>query len=175
MITNEQIRQAIEDCNEKGYPVRVRDISYILLCDKIEDRSAVYKMVFGMDEDFNIDKAEDFDKSDSIINLRKYILSNFYNDLDISFEENKREMVRLIETAKLAMDEGWMKAGESLKLQTELRVKLNDKFKVSDENQEQMIVVNTKFNSICEHCGHEISVPTKEYLMEKYNLVEKEN
>ena len=54
-----------------------------------------------------------------------------------------------------------------------ISVKLNDKFQVQGEVKEQLIVVNTKFNAICGSCGREIYIPTKEDLMEKYNLVEK--
>lgn len=67
-----------------------------------------------------------------------------------------------------------MSAKDGVKAEIEIRSKLNDKFKVSEEGGQQYIIVEQKFNSICE-CGREISVPTKEDLMKKYNLVEKDN
>ena len=62
---------------------------------------------------------------------------------------------------------------DGLKILADLSVKLNDKFNVTSEEKDQMIVVNKKYNSICQ-CGRELYIPTKEDLMDKYNLVEKE-
>ena len=35
------------------------------------------------------------------------------------------------------------------------------------------IIVNKKFNSICPKCGCELYIPTKKDLMEKYNLTDR--
>ena len=44
MITNEQIRQTINDCTKAGHAVGMRDISYVLLCKHYEDNSFPYEM-----------------------------------------------------------------------------------------------------------------------------------
>ena len=63
---------------------------------------------------------------------------------------------------------------DGLKILAQISTTLNDKFKVSSEDVQQRIFVNKKFNSICSNCGKELYIPTKEDLMEKYDLVEKE-
>ena len=71
-----------------------------------------------------------------------------------------------------AMENGEKDKKDGLKILTDISVKLNDKFSVNDTNNQRVVIVNKKFNAICD-CGREIYVPTKEDLMEKYNLIEK--
>ena len=70
------------------------------------------------------------------------------------------------------MQNGEIEKKDGLKILTDISVKLNDKFSVNDTNNQRVVIVNKKFNAICD-CGREIYVPTKEDLMEKYNLIEK--
>ena len=70
------------------------------------------------------------------------------------------------------MENGEIDKKDGLKILTDISVKLNDKFSVNDTNNQRVVIVNKKFNAICD-CGREIYVPTKEDLMEKYNLIEK--
>ena len=49
-----------------------------------------------------------------------------------------------------------------------LRIKLNDKFKVAADVRDSVVVVEHKYNSVCEYCGHEIAVPSEEELIKKY-------
>ena len=182
MITNKQIRQIIKDCDKAGYKIRLRDISYVLLTKSIEDKQTIYTMLFGADKDFNEEYANTFDNTLAIAYLRDYMEFNYYekksntkkDDKDISFEENKAEIIKLIEDTQQALKEGSIKTSDALKIQADLRVKLNDKFNVAEELQEQIVVVNTKYNAICPTCGHETYIPTKEDLMNEYNLIEKE-
>jgi uncharacterized protein YjgD (DUF1641 family) len=130
----------------------------------------------------NDTEIELYDQSKSIAFLKTYLKdeeasgnkSRKKKGSDISFDENKEEMIRLIKEAQEALERGEIEAKDALKIQADLRVKLNDKFSVKDETQEQLVVVNIKFNDVCS-CGREIYVPTKEDLMEKYNLIEKPN
>ena len=91
---------------------------------------------------------------------------------DISFEENKEYMLKLKADTEKAMEDGEIDKKDGLKILTDISVKLNDKFSVNDTNNQRVVIVNKKFNAICD-CGREIYVPTKEDLMEKYNLIEK--
>jgi hypothetical protein len=92
---------------------------------------------------------------------------------DITFEENKAYMLKFKKDIEKAIEDGEMEKKDGYKALADISVKLNDKFQVQGEVKEQLIVVNTKFNAICGSCGREIYIPTKEDLMEKYNLVEK--
>lgn len=184
MITNEQIRQTINDCSKAGHSVGMRDLSYVLLCRHYEDRATAYRILFGLDADFNADYAYTYDQTASINYLRDYVDFNLNTDditkkkkkkvsssEDISFEENKAEILNLIKATKQAFERGEIEAKDALKIEADLRVKLNDKFGANEQVQDQVVHVFTKYNSICS-CGREIYIPTKEDLMGKYGLVE---
>lgn len=189
MITNEQIRQTITDCTKAGHAIGMRDVSYVLLCKHYEDRSTAYRILFGLDADYNPDYASTYDQTGDMNYLRDYIELNLSDETqkkkkrrrtieedDISFEENKAEIIRLIKQTQEELAAGNIEAKDALKIQADLRVKLNDKFSVTEDNREQVVIVNQKYDSICSRCGVEIARRpiTKEEAMEMYDLVEKE-
>lgn len=177
MITNEKLETIINDSKKAGYDIRIRDVSYVLLCRFIVDTHVVYKSIFGAStNDAEIDV---YDQSKQINFLKNYLKDitpistsgRKKKESDISFDENKEEMIKLIKETQDAMDRGEIEAKDGLKIQADLRVKINDKFGVKEESTEQLVIVNKKYNEICS-CGREIYIPTKEDLMEKYNLIE---
>lgn len=181
MISNDKISTIIEDCKNLGYQIRVRDISFLILSKHYEDVNVAYKAIFGSDVSDSV--IESYIKSSEITFLKTYFESNniiksnkkgkkkLSVDDDITFDENKAEIINLIKETQKALEEGKIKSADALKIQADLRVKLNDKFSVKDDNQDNIVQVSVKYNSICS-CGREIYIPTKEDLMEKYNLIE---
>lgn len=173
MITEKKIKEIVDDCKKKGFSVKVRDIAYVLLCERIEDHKIVYMTLFG-EAPKNI---KNLDNSPQITYLRDYMKYSMKDDkingvMRVSFEENRDSMIELLKQTQTAMDNGEIDKKDGLKILTDIRVKLNDKFNVSDNSQNSFVVVEPKFNSICE-CGREIYVPTKEDLMRQYDLIEK--
>ena len=81
-------------------------------------------------------------------------------------------MLKLKKDTELAMENHEIDKKDGLKILADLSTKLNDKFNVQADNVDQMVFVSCKFNSICESCGRELYIPTKEELMKKYNLIE---
>ncbi|MGN0930041.1 MAG: hypothetical protein ACI4N3_05360 [Alphaproteobacteria bacterium] len=183
MLTNEQLKNITEECAEKGYSVTVRDIAFIVLSNEFDDISVAYKAIFGSEPDFNISYATTYNETSSIKYLRSCINDNTFdigqikkkdsNYDDISFEENKAYLLKLKKDTERAMEKEEIEVKDGLKILADITVKLNDKFAVQDNSAEQMVIVNCKYNSVCE-CGREIYIPTKEDLMQKYNLIEKE-
>lgn len=189
MITNEQIRQTINDCTKAGHAVGMRDVSYVLLCRHYEDKATAYRILFGLDADFNADYAATYDQTASMNYLRDYIDFNLDEDAqkkkkkrkissddDISFEENKAEIIRLIKQTQEELALGNIEAKDALKIQADLRVKLNDKFGANEQVQDQVIYVHQKYDSICGRCGAEVARRpiSKEEAMEMYDLIEKD-
>lgn len=192
MITNEQIRQTVNDCTAAGHAVGMRDISYVLLCRHYEDKATAYRILYGLDADFNPEYAHTYDQTATIRYLRDYMELTLDMDSrsgrqkrgkripaedDISFEENKAEIIRLIKQTKEALEDGKIEAKDALRIEADLRVKLNDKFAVQADNQEQIVYVFEKFNDICPYCNHEISrrPMSIEEAKERYNLIERED
>ena len=179
MISNEQIKKAIEDCARANHTISVRDISYVLLSMQLDDSLVAYKCIFGNDYDYNQDYHATYDQTSAMSYLKSYVEFTLLKDKkkktkteDISFEENKAYMLGLKKQTEEAMAAGEIDKKDGLKILTDISTKLNDKFSVKDEVQDSIVQVYTKFNAICE-CGKEIYIPTKEDLMAKYNLVEK--
>ena len=54
MISNNKIKEILEQMSEKGFAIGVRDISYILLCRSYEDDIVAYKSLFGDGADTEI-------------------------------------------------------------------------------------------------------------------------
>lgn len=178
MLSNEQIKSIINECAKANHQVNVRDVSYCLLSMQLEDSFVAYKSLFGNDYDYSPEYHNTYDQTSAIVHLRTLIEFKLTSKKkvktteDISFEENKEYMLNLKRQTEEAMAAGEIDKKDGLKILTDISVKLNDKFNVSDSSQEQIVQVATKFNAICE-CGKEIYIPTKGDLMIKYNLVEK--
>lgn len=195
MITVKDIEKIINDASKMKLEVTVRDISYVLLFFDYSVKDIAYKSIF--DKDADSDTIEKYDKSKKVQFLKTYISSNYQKEevekkkrnkfkkesdidvdslaADITFEENKAKLILMLQKVNDLVKEGEMSAKDGVKAEIEIRSKLNDKFKVSDEGGQQYIIVEQKFNDICPYCSREISVPTKEDLMKKYNLIERED
>lgn len=178
MIDNEKIKSTIEHFREQGYNIRVRDIAYTLLSEMFADNKTAYQCLFGGDcegyDEYSTDGMRD--KLKDYLEKQGFIKS-ISTDADtggISFEENKREMEALLVKTQQAMDDGLVDPKDGLKIMADVRVKLNDKFKIERQQQERVIVVEKKFNHICDRFHVECYLPTKEDLMEMYNLTEKQ-
>lgn len=174
-MDNEQIKKTIEHFKESGETIRVRDIAYTLLSKMFADSKTAYQCLFGSEGYDEYADDEMRSKLEQYLSDAGYIRSVSTDDSgEITFEENKKEMERLLAKTQQAMDDGLVDPKDALKIMADIRVKLNDKFKVESKKQDRMIVVEKKYNHICERYRCECYLPTKEDLMEMYNLVEKE-
>ena len=178
MITNDKIKSIIDECKESRFGVTTRDIAYILLCKYIDDKVA-YKCVFGADRQFDANRHNDYKNSSAMSMLKQLVDAAVGQELafdrngDITFEENKAYMLKLKKDTEDAIENNEIDKKDGLKILADLSVKLNDKFQVREERIEQVVHVFTKFNAVCQ-CGREIYIPTKQDLMKKYNLIEKQ-
>lgn len=168
MLSNERINDIIEKCKKSGYTVRVRDVAYAILCHTIEDKAVIYKCLFG-----EYGSVEEYDGSRATTKVKELVTKAFgKTHEDISFEENKAYMLKLKKDTEDAIANHEIDKKDGLKILADLSTKLNDKFNVQADNVDQMVFVSCKFNSICESCGRELYIPSKEDLMKQYNLKE---
>ena len=181
-----EITKLIEDCKAVGFDVKMGDIIYALCVDDFKDKSIPYKSLFdknATDKDIRAYNKHKYTKF-----LKKYIDSTFLqkedilNDTeekdvtqkyaDMTFEENKDAMIKMIDELKIALDEGKIEYKDYAKMVTDLRTKLNDKFSVTEKQDDQRIIVYAKFNHICEWTHKECYLQTKEYAMKHWGLIE---
>ena len=182
-ISIEDIKKIIEDASKKGFKIGVRDIAFVVLLDAFENEDIAYKCLFGSESGFMQEYASVYARTGAVEYIKDYIdiLSSNNGSRgkkqdidDITFDENKAYMIKLKKDTEEAMANGEIEKKDALKILADISVKLNDKFNVKDANEDrQVVIVQNKFNAICE-CGREIYVPTKEEMMNKYNLIEKD-
>ena len=182
-ISIEDITKIIEDASKKGFKIGVRDIAFVVLLDVFENEDIAYKCLFGSESGFMQEYASVYARTGAVEYIKDYIdilstnngsRSKKQDVDDITFDENKSYMIKLKKDTEEAMANGEIEKKDALKILADISVKLNDKFNVKDANEDrQVVIVQNKFNAICE-CGREIYVPTKEEMMKKYNLVEKD-
>jgi hypothetical protein len=175
-MDNEQIKKTIENFKESGETIRVRDIAYTLLSKMFADSKTAYQCLFGTEGYDEYADDEMRSKLEQYMSDEGYIRS-VSTDADtggITFEQNRREMEILLEKTQQAMDDGLVDPKDALKIMADIRVKLNDKFKVESKQQARYIVVQKRYNNVCPHCNREIYIPSKQDLMEEYNLTEKQ-
>lgn len=176
MIDNDKIKGIIGHFREEGENVRVRDIAYTLLSEMFADTKTVYQCLFGGETD----GYDEYSSDPMRDTLRDYLVedgcirsvSADAGEGGITFEENKREMERLLAKTQKAMEDGVVDPKDGLKLIADIRVKLNDKFKMERQHQERQIIVEKKFDFVCPHTRRECYQLDKEYAMKKWDLIE---
>lgn len=185
-----EITKLIEDCKAVGFDVRMADIVYAICVGNFKDKSILYKTLFNKDTPEKEIRA--YNRNKYVKFLRKYVDSNFLNKKeeiinikgesdtskkyeDITFEENKDAMIRMISDLKDALDEGKIEYKDYSDRVSKLRIALNDKFSVSEKQNNQQVIVYAKFNHICEWTHKECYLQTKEYAMKRWGLIEDPN
>lgn len=178
-----EITKMIQDSKAVGYDITMKDISYVVMMESFEDKEVVYTILFGKESGETV---TDYESTKKMKFLKKYIKTNFVKTkkdsdaksslTDMSFEENKEQLIKNLQTIKEMRDKGELDAKDFIKLDIEIRTKLNDKFAVSEKQDDQRVIVYKKYNDICV-CGREIYRPTRDDIIEdlqkEYDLVPK--
>lgn len=160
MISNENIDEIMAAAEGNGYAITGDDIANAVLARFYEDRTRIR------------DDAEAYFATEVMKWLEKHLSDVVFNDAEITFEDNRKAMLGLIEKTKRDLAAGRIEAKDALKIETDLRVKLNDKFKVQEDTKDKVVIVEPKYNMVCRH-GYECYLPTKDDLMKMYDLVER--
>lgn len=171
MIQNKDIKDILASVAVEWPAVEERDIVYLILCDTFADKSTAARLAYGREQKRSVA----YDKG---IKVLAATLSPFgigvSSEDDVSREENKSALIKLLPRIKAAVDNGELDVRDGLKLETDIRVKLNDKFEMeADRGQKHLIVVPQKHDLICPHTNRECSkMPSKKACMEYYKLKE---
>lgn len=173
MIKKNDINDIL-DAMRKEYPnTNERDIAFIILCNEFSDRNLVFNLAYG----YNSPDVEDYISSDKISTLRSTLepYGIGIEKQSITRDENTSEMVKLLKKIQKEFKSGTIEAKDALKMESDIRVKLQAKFDVGDnKEQKRIIVVPQKHDLICPHTQRECcSMPTKEACITYYNLKEK--
>lgn len=177
-LTKEKVGEILTKASDEGLSLKVRDISYVLLTRYFADKSYAYRVCFGADADYSEEAINAYEEGEGYAFLKEALATvrdrgGVVYDEDITFEENKAYMLKLKKDTELAIESGEVDKKDGFKILSDISTRLNDKFAVQQTELQQQIYVSCKYNSICESCGKELYIPTKEQLMKEYGLVEK--
>ena len=179
-LTKEKVGEILTKASDEGLSLKVRDISYVLLTRYFADKSYAYRVCFGADADYSDEAINAYEEGDGYAFLKEVLatvrdMGNVTYDEDITFEENKAYMLKLKKDTEDAIAKGEVDKKDGLKILADLSVKLNDRFSVQAEVKDQIVIVEQKYNDVCEYCQHEVArrTMTKEEAMKEYNLVER--
>lgn len=173
MLSNENISDVLGAAGGSG-SLSLRDIAFLVLCDTISDKEAIYRIVY----EEPCSNAGSFISSDKMKSLAEALQPFGVGRKEyagISREENQSELIKMLDEIKSAMEAGDMERGQGLKMMADIRVKLQDKFDMeeSDNEQRHLIIVPQKHDLICPHTNRECTqMPSKEACIRYYGLSE---
>ena len=175
MIQNSDIQEIIETAKSDGFVVTEKDIAVLVMCERIADRSFIFRMIYNAEP--IKEKIGEYMKTDKVRYLAS--LLNKYgvgevSEAGISREENKLALQQNLIRLKKLEEEGRIEAKDSVKMEIEIRTKLNDKFDMEEEDgSKHLIRVPIKHDIICPHTNRECTyMPTREACIKYYKLNE---
>lgn len=184
MITKEQIQDCVAFCEEQGYFIDESDIAYLLINREFKDRYKAYELTKsrGVPDEY----VDNYDSSDKIACLRKYMNEHWAKRKEsvintesiegaITFEENRDALIRYLGEIQKLMDEKKIEPKDGMKMMTDIRLKLNDKFNIKEAQVEQRIIVQPKFNYVCQYTHKECWLMTEEWAKKQYHLIKDPN
>lgn len=179
MMTIEKIKDIISVSKNLGHNVTVKDVSLMILYHEYNDHELAYDVIYGDG------KYKEYFSLPKILFLKSYYEDNFLNKKepkkkseakvgnDITFEENKAALINLLNELKKSVDNGEIEKKDAIKMESDIRTRLNDKFGSSEKaEQTNVVVVEPKFNYICKYTNRECYINSKEACMKRYNLKE---
>lgn len=166
MISYNDIKDIINSLKTEGVETRVRDVAYLVMCDAFVDKSLAAKVAYQDEEK----------PSNKVLSVLAEKLKPFGIGAvtTISKDENREELLKLLQKIQDAEKEGTIDPKDAIKIEADIRVKLNDKFNIEEEEgQKRIIVVPQKHDIICKWTSRECSaMPSKEACMKYYNLTD---
>lgn len=176
MLSNDNISDILKAARARHEDINEQDVSFLALCDTISDKAVAHRWAYGFEYSGDID---DYMQSARMTDLAG-VMAPFgvgRRDLaSISREENQAALIEMLADIQQARKNHEMDKGQALKMEADIRVKLQDKFDMDEDSDEvkHLIVVPQKHDYICPHTNRECTkMASKEACMKYYNLVEK--
>lgn len=176
MISNEDIKDIGKRMAGEWKDLRVRDIAFAALCAIFVDKRIAARIAYGEREAKEGERMASETRVVSLVSvLRQYgVGMTEVDEGSISKEENRAELVKMLDEIDRQMQMGQIAPKDALSLKKDIRVKLQDKFEIENVEQAQrIIVVPQKRDMVCPHTNRECTYwPTKEACMEHFGLNE---
>jgi len=173
MLKKDNIRMILETVRMDWQSVSEKDIAFVILCDALEDKSLAYRLAYRKSEK----DAESFYQTPRFKKLLDALEPFGIGTVDnnsITREENKNELLKMLDKIQVEVDNGRLETKDALKMQTDIRVKLNDKFDMEEsQKQKRIIVVPSKHDIVCPRTNMECNYwPTKKACIRHFGLID---
>lgn len=176
MIKTDDIKIILDSVRGEWTKVTAEDVAFAALCDTFEDKNFAYRIAYG--------KKGDGDALYETPRFKKMLVAlepfgvGVVNVTAITKEQNKNDLIKLLERVQMLGESKAIDIKDALKMEGDLRVKLNDKFEMEEtQKQKRIIIVPSKHDIVCPHTNRECNFwPSKTACMKHYQLKEvKEN
>lgn len=173
MLKKEDIKMVIEAVRSDWAAVSEKDIAFAILYDVLEDKSLAYRMSYHKSEK-DAKKFYDSPRFRKLRNMLEPLGVGTVNDKSITREENKAELFKMLSKIEQMFEEGTIDAKDALKMQADIRVKLNDKFDMEESQKpKRIIVVPSKHDVVCPTTNRECNFwPTKKACIKHFGLID---
>lgn len=186
----EDVDKIIELGLEKDYRPTKNDIAFNILKDIVGNETAGYlvykapvtqlaKYVNSNKNRFIRARLKEYGISIWGANTQRTDAKGFQDEkanvsMELTKEQNKADLIELLSRIKRLSENGDMDPKDAVRLETDIRVKLNDKFEMEkSEDERKIIVVPNKRDIVCPYTNRECySMPSKEACMKYYNLTD---
>ncbi len=175
MIKKEDIKLVLDTVRVDWQNVDEKDIAFVILCDAIEDKSLAYRLAYKKNEKDPASFMSTPRFKRLIAALEPFGIGSV-NSNTITKEENKGELLKLLESIDRMLSNKELEPKDAIKMQTDIRVKLNDKFEMEESQaQKRIIVVPSKHDIVCPQTNRECNFwPTKRACIAHYGLADQE-
>ena len=172
MIKTDDIKIILDSVRGEWSKVTAEDVAFAALCDTFEDKNFAYRIAYG--------KKGDGDALYETPRFKKMLVAlepfgvGVVNVTAITKEQNKNDLIKLLERVQMLGESKAIDIKDALKMEGDLRVKLNDKFEMEEsQKQKRIIVVPSKHDIVCPMTHRECNYwPTKKACCTHFGLID---
>ena len=173
MLKKENIKMVLETVRADWEKADEKDVAFAILCDAFEDKTLAYRIAYRK-TDKEADKFYQTPRFKKLLEvLEPFGIGNVNNNA-ITREENKNELLKMLDKIQEAVARHEIETKDALKMQTDIRVKLNDKFEMEEsQKQKRIIVVPSKHDIVCPMTRRECNFwPTRKACVKHFGLID---
>lgn len=172
-ITKEKIDRVSQEAKMKGVDVRLRDIGYYVIAKVFDSVELAYRMVFETNATDTQISAYDGGATQTFVKdwFKRESTVDGLND-DLTFTENRQALIDMLNEITELAQAGEIPQKDAMKMKTDIRVKLTDKFQIQDSGGETIVVVPPKFDFVCPHTSRECYQMNAEYAKRRFHLID---
>lgn len=173
MIKKDDIKIVLDSVRPDWQSVSEKDIAFAVLCDTLEDKNLAFRIAYRSTGK----EAEEFynrPRFKKLLSALEPFGVGVVDNNTITKEENKTELLKMLDRIDHLLETGDLEPKDAIKMQTDIRVKLNDKFEMEEsQKQKRIIVVPSKHDIVCPTTNRECNYwPTRKACCAHFGFID---